>query len=235
MNRNPVLGKYVVAVGALALVAVAFGATGAEARRGDDFREDWCREECHEARKVCERAAKAAFKACRSICEESVSAARREAAAMCESEGLEGKDCARLTRKLVAEALDGCKRDCAQVYKRARNVCHEERKECRIACVPPVDGECFMGCREEFGACRDALGECTEGCREKRSAAIEECKELIADTCDPEAFRECVHQARVESRQCAETCHEDFSCGADLRECVGECVDDGEPEPEPVE
>lgn len=53
--------------------------------------------------------------------------------------------------------------------------------------------------------------------------ALTQCRELVSDTCDPEAFRACVPQARSEGHACGESCHDDVPCGAGLRECLWSC------------
>jgi hypothetical protein len=103
-------------------------------------------------------------------------------------------------------------------------VCREERADCRDACAP--GGGCARECVEEFAGCRRELDACADECRSARREAIKECREKIADVCDPEAYRACVREAREEHRSCQAECHEGAECGPDLRECLGTCRDD---------
>jgi len=203
-------------------VAVVLGAGAATA--SGNASDGGCLEECGQARAVCEKAAKAAFVGCRSGCEEAVAEAALEAAAICQSQGLDDLACARLTRRHVSEAREDCRRDCGRDHARARRVCREARHECRAACAPPADPACVTDCRDGFASCRDDLETCQTSCRDGRAAALDSCREGVSDTCDPEAFRECVHQARIEARDCDESCHDDHPCAADLRECLRDCV-----------
>jgi hypothetical protein len=116
-----------------------------------------------------------------------------------------------------------CRRECDRAFARARRVCRDERRECRQACLPPADPECVLACGDDFAGYREDLGACKDECRSQLEAALTQCRELVSDTCDPEAFKECVHQARVDGRACGESCHDDLPCAAGLRECLWSC------------
>ena len=74
--------------------------------------------------------------------------------------------------------------------------------------------------------CRDETGECLFGCRAELREAVEDCRHVTGDLCDPKAVRGCIHEARRDARTCAEDCYEATMCGGDMRECLGECVSD---------
>lgn len=212
------------------MLLVCFAAGSAFADEGGE--DSLCQEECKEARHICRKAAHAVHRICDYGCGDEISAATQRARAFCEEEGLEGRECARVIRRAVHAAKDECREDCASARKRARNVCHDEIKECKRACRPPIDRECAGECRDDFAGCEEDLEGCVDGCAVAKKEAVEACREQIADVCDPEAYKACVKEARVEARMCAEACHGEISCGEDLRECLGGCVIDDEPEPE---
>jgi hypothetical protein len=185
-----------------------------------------CRDECTEARRMCHAAAHAAFTFCRDECQETMQDAIARALDACRAEGLRPDECDRYVKRATNYAAQECRDDCGKARKRARRVCRTERQECREACrsAPACARECvgeFVGCREGVDACAD---QCTLDKRE----GLEECRAMIADTCDPESFRVCVRDVRREYRGCVNTCHEDGSCGDGLHECLDSCVDDAD-------
>jgi hypothetical protein len=227
---------WICAAAAALLLAATFAAAPALATEDDEqVAEGACREECGEARRVCHRAAHAGYKFCWDECEQTVAAAVHRARDACDDRDLGRRECARLVDRSFARAARECREDCRRIGRRARGACREERHECRRACAPPLDAECVAECRDEFGACRDDLGACRESCAADAEAALQECRELVSDSCDAEAFRECVHQARSEARACVDDCHEENACAGGLRECLGDCAEQAEAEEPKVE
>jgi len=211
---------------ALALIAMAAAAPAAAAE-GDEAS---CRRECSEARRVCHAAAHAGYELCWDQCEQNVAAAVRRSRDLCDDRELSPRECARLAERALVRASRQCRDECRQTRTRSRRACREERHECSRVCAPPTDAACLGECRDEFGGCRDGLDACREGCSADAKAALEECRLQVGDRCDPEAFRECVHQVRSESRACADTCHEENACAGDLRQCLGECEEGAQAE-----
>lgn len=183
-----------------------------------------CTDECTEARRMCYAASHAAYKFCWDECEETMQDAIARALNACRDEGLTRGECDRYVKKATHYAAQECRDDCGKAKKRARRVCREQRKECRQACKPAP--ACARECVGDFVECRDGVDACADQCTATKRAGLEECRALIADTCDPEAFRACVKDVRREFRGCVDTCHEEGSCGDGLHECLESCVDD---------
>ena len=204
--------------GVLALVVGLFA--------GPAFADDGaCREECSEARVVCEAAATAAHRVCHARCADALEDAVRRARRICVERDLGPEACERLVYVFASVAEQGCRRDCRAALERARQRCAEEVRECRLACLPPLDPACVGACREEAAACRAELGACLGGCRETLAADAKACRELVADTCDLDGFKTCVREARAAAERCGHACYEGHRCGAELGMCLRECVD----------
>jgi hypothetical protein len=190
---------------------------------GAEETDDGCREECVEARKLCHQGAKAAYRACGSQCRETIRGAVIRARNICVEDHLGAAACASLVEKAVAGATRACHADCRLEQMFRRTVCRNERRECRQTCLAPLDPECRIACGETFGECRDQVGACARECRGVAREGYTECRELASASCDPEALRECLDEVRNDLRMCSDDCHDEHSCGADLRECLGEC------------
>jgi len=182
-----------------------------------------CRDECVEARKICRRGAKSVFWGCRANCREAIWRAAGGARAICAAEELGERACESLVRKAVAGATEGCHAEC-RVGRLFRGVvCEAERKECRQTCLGVLDPECRSSCREDLAACGEELRACSDGCRDAAREGRLACRELVAESCDPGVFRDCLDQVRDDLRMCVNDCHDEQSCAGDLRTCLGEC------------
>ncbi len=209
------IGRIGVAVGALFLGAAVAGPAPA-------WEESECREDCQEARKICHRAAKAAHRVCWDHCQEHIADALRRARALCDQEELTPLECARLVSEAGVYAAHECREDCRKVKRRARKACRNDREECRMVCVPD-DPECALDCRDDFAGCRVDLDECQGECGAAHEAEVAACDEFVSDVCDPEAYAQCLHEARAHARLCRDECHGENTCAPDLRECLGDC------------
>ena len=209
-------------VGKLGVVAAALLLGAVFAAPAMAWEEDDCRDECQEARKVCTGAVKAAFKVCRDSCGDYLEEAVARAKRICEAEELGDYECAKLLRKAGEKAWEACSDDCRSAKKRAKAVCKDARDECRMACEPPFL-DCAEECRDDFASCREGLGVCKDDCATAYEEAKLECEEFISDVCDPDGYRMCIKEARQGARMCKESCHDGYPCGADLRECLGDC------------
>jgi hypothetical protein len=184
--------------------------------------------ECVEAGKICHQGAKAAYRACRSHCREMIRGAVHRARSICVAEDLSEGACAALVEKAVAGATRACHADCRLGQMFRRSVCRAELRECRQAFLAPLDPECRAACGEGLGECRDEVGACDRDCRVAAREGYTECRELMSASCDPAALRECLDEVRNDLLLCRDDCHDEQSCGADLRECLGECPLDDE-------
>jgi len=214
-------GAVVVRLGAVLAAGVLLLMMGPAA--GAEETEDGCPEECVEARKFCRQGAKAAYWACRDHCGETIRGAVHRARSICVEEHLGERACASLVEKAVAGATRACHADCrlGQLFRRV--VCRSELRECRQICLAPLDPECRVACGESFGECRDEVGACARNCRVTAREGYTECRELMSASCDPAALRECLDEVRNDLRMCSNDCYDEQSCGAGLRECLGEC------------
>jgi len=185
-----------------------------------------CSETCSDARQSCMKARKIAHKECAGDCVDTLRDAITDARAVCERQELGDKACRLLVRRTVEGAQRACRADCRLDAGLAKTVCKDERRDCRVACSDATDPECREPCLEDFHACREDQRECVDVCREDRRVASQACKAEMGEVCDPDMLRECLQQARGDSRACVRSCHEDTSCGETLRECVGDCADD---------
>jgi hypothetical protein len=223
MRKIELRGSVLAAAAAIATGLLLGGASAASAHGGEDGA---CHAECSEARAICQRAAQAAFKACRAECSGDVEEAAQRARAACQEGGLGLRACVKLLHEAVHDAVHACRDDCKSARELARTLCSEEREECREACVAGLDPQCVEGCRAAFDACRSGLETCAQGCRAAFEAAREQCavEAAAGGACDIEVYRECVARAREEALLCAEGCHEAHPCAHDLRQCLGECA-----------
>ena len=225
--RVGLLGRAGRLCAATAVALMAMGAVASTPVFAEDAVEDeigTCKDECTEARRMCYAAAHAAYKFCWDECEATLQESIARALDACRDEGLSPADCDRYVQKATRYAAQECRDDCRKARKRARKVCRAERQECRQACEPAPG--CARECVGGFVECREGVDACADSCKVIKRAGLEECREIIADACDPEAFRACVKEVRHEYRGCVDTCHEEGSCGEGLRECLGSCVDD---------
>jgi hypothetical protein len=185
-----------------------------------------CSEACSDARQTCMKARRLAHHSCKSGCRETILETVASARAVCERESLEPKQCRELVMQTLASAQRACRADCRTDGKLERAVCQAERQECREVCSDAIDPACKEPCVDAFRSCREELVTCTDTCRSDAEAAIQACHDAMSDVCDPQALRECLHEVRRDARACGEECHLDTGCGPELRECVGDCVED---------
>lgn len=180
-----------------------------------------CREECWEARRVCQAAARASHRACTNRCEASIEDAAERARALCRERELGPRACMRVILYAVRQAATGCREDCGQVLARARAFCNEERLECHDACTGPLDPGCANQCLDDFAVCREELGGCTDACEAQAETALESCRDRLDDRV---AFLRCLRAVRRDTSLCREACHEESPCGRELRPCLAECA-----------
>lgn len=185
-----------------------------------------CQDACSDARKNCMSSKRMAHRSCRSGCRESINEAVSSARAICGQQGLAERACRKLVHRTVHGAQKACRADCGADAKLAKTVCKDERRECAQVCSDEIDPACRDACVDNFQACRKELGACVDVCKDERRAAVEACHDQVAGVCDPEALRECLRQARAEFRSCASECHGETTCAQDLRECVGDCLEE---------
>ena len=181
---------------------------------------------CTDARQNCMNAREMARRSCRSGCRETIYEAVASARAICEQQDLDEEACRKLVRRTVRGAHGACRADCRVEAHLAKVVCRDERRECAEVCGGDIDPVCRDACVDDFDACREELGACVDVCRDELQAAVDACRDQVADLCDPEVLRECLHQARAEFRSCASDCHGNTTCAQDLRECIGDCVEE---------
>lgn len=184
-----------------------------------------CQLECREARRGCHSAGHAAYRSCRRTCDESAAEAGGRAHAVCREAEMGPRECARLVKDSVAAALGACRDDRRNARSLARRLCHEERQDCRQACVEGLDEVCVAACSTDLERCRDDLGVCAEGCAEEARTAAELCKldAVVDGACVPETLRECARRVRREGTACAAACHEELSCHDAARDCLLAC------------
>ncbi len=194
-----------------------------------------CKESCSEARQTCMKARKIAHKRCATGCQETIQDAVRDARRICVEQELGDAACNNLVRRTVEGAQKACRADCRVDAKLSKTVCRDERRDCRMACTDAVDPECREPCVDDFRACVADQRGCVDVCHGEREAAVSACNDQMGEVCDPEVLRECLQQVRLDTQECVQDCHEETSCGENLRECVGDCADASDEEMDALE
>ncbi len=202
----------------LLLVGVSAGASTAST--------ETCREACSSGRQNCMNARKPAHRSCRSGCRENVRDALAGARVICDEQELSKKTCRKLVLRTFHTAHKACRADCREESQQAKIICRTGRRACAATCSDPIDPVRRDACVDDFDGCREGLDTCVDVCRDEREAAIEACHEQVADLCDLDVLRECLRDARGGSRSCASDCHGDTTCAQDLRECIGDSVEE---------
>jgi hypothetical protein len=109
------------------------------------------------------------------------------------------------------------------VHKRAKNVCREERSECRETCIAELDPACVEECRDEAELYREDLGMCLNDCGQDARTDANECRMIEGDLCNPKEVRDCLRGARGDAYRCTDACHDETACGEELHSCLREC------------